>query len=84
MRSLHFPARPLISFSSFISLGHVFPVRRFSGGGGRLFDRILPEDPPELKAYKARESRLIREQVGRSKFMDAHRAMGADKVRSLQ
>jgi len=45
-----------------------------------LFDRLLPADPPELAAYKAREARLIREQVGRSKFMDAHRAMGADKV----
>jgi hypothetical protein len=52
-----------------------------SGGNGKFFDRLLPEDPPELKAYKARESRLIRAQMGRSKFMDAHRAKGADKVR---
>ena len=73
--------RPLISFSPINRIGYALPARCFSGGGGRLFDRLLPEDPPELKAYKARESRLIREQVGRSKFMDAHRAMGADKVR---
>ena len=45
-----------------------------------FFDKLLPEDPPELRAYKAREARLIREQVGRSKFMDAHRAAGADKL----
>ena len=52
-----------------------------NSGGGKFFDRLLPEDPPELKAYKARESRLIRAQMGRSKFMDAHRAKGVDKVR---
>ena len=56
-----------------------------NGGNGSkksgFFDRLLPEDPPELKEYKARESRLIRAQMGRSKFMDAHRANGADKVR---
>ena len=50
-----------------------------SGRARRLFE--IPEDPPELKAFKDRESRLIKDQLGRSKFLDAQRATGVDKVR---
>lgn len=48
----------------------------------RFFDRLLGEDPEPLREYKARESRIVREQLGRSKFSDAARAWGGeDKVR---
>lgn len=72
----------VLTSSSSLTLRYLIRFASSSNsGGGKFFDRLLPEDPPELKAYKARESRLIRAQMGRSKFMDAHRAKGADKVR---
>jgi len=61
-------------------------LSRFSseGSNGRsswsLFDRIIPPDPPSLKEYKDRERRVIREQFTRSKFVEAARAGGRDKL----
>lgn len=40
----------------------------------KLFDKLIPEDPPELKEYKEREKRIIKEQIGRGKLSEALKA----------
>ena len=45
-----------------------------------LWDRLLPDNDPKLKEYKEREARVIREQLTRSKFVEAARAGGRDKL----
>lgn len=45
-----------------------------------FWDRLLPADPAPLKEYKEREARVIREQLTRSKFVEAARASGRDKL----
>lgn len=44
-----------------------------------LLGRLLPADPPELAAYKKREARLVKAQLGRSKLAEA-RAAGTEKL----
>jgi hypothetical protein len=41
---------------------------------GRWFDRLIPEDDPALAEFKARERRVIKEQLGRGKLAEAMKA----------
>lgn len=45
----------------------------------RLRARLLPPDPPELAAWKAREARIVRAAFGRSRLADARAAGAARK-----
>jgi len=45
----------------------------------RLRAALLPPDPPELAAWKAREARLVRASFGRSRLADARAAGAARK-----
>jgi len=66
-----------------------------AGGGGKpagpepgprrwlppFFDRLIPEDDPALREYKARERRVVMTQLQRGKLTDALRAgSGRDKL----
>lgn len=53
------------------------------GKKSRILDKLLPELDPELKEFKERESRVIKDQIGRSKFTDALKAERKDKVRVI-
>jgi hypothetical protein len=45
-----------------------------------LWNRLLPDNDPKLREYKEREARVIKEQLTRSKFVEAARAGGRDKL----
>lgn len=40
----------------------------------KMFDKLLPEDDPQTKEFKERESRVIKEQINRGKISDALKA----------